>query len=351
MKKIKVLIANPFGIGDVVFTLASAEKIREVHPEAFIGFVCNERTKDLLVLCPGVDCLHVFNRDELRALLKKSPLRFLKRLWKMIKGVRNEEYDLFIDFSLGREFAFAAMLAGIRDRAGLDYKNRGVFLTRKKTISAYKGLPVAQRQLEFLKEAGVLPDDRMPQKIRFRVPEMELGIDATAGILAVAPGGGKSWGRDAVYKQWEPEKFAEVCDRVAAMRPGIKIVLLGDGEELELLERVKALLHTSGAEIWAGLPLARVCALLKKSELLVCNDGGLLHMANALGVKTVSIFGPVDERVYGPYGGTAVRRVVTIPVPCRPCYADFHFPPCRHSRECLAAIPVDKVIEPIREIL
>src|SRR4051812_7236935 len=123
MKKIKILIANPFGIGDVIFTLASAEKIREVHPEVFIGFVCNERTKDLLELCPAVDCLHVLNRDELRALLKKSPQRFLQRLWKMIKGVRNESYDIFIDFSLGREFAIAAMLAGIRERAGFDYKN------------------------------------------------------------------------------------------------------------------------------------------------------------------------------------------------------------------------------------
>ena len=75
-----------------------------------------------------------------------------------------------------------------------------------------------------------------------------------------------------------------------------------------------------------------------------------MHMAHALGVKTVSIFGPVDEKVYGPYGGPAPREVLTQAVPCRPCYSKFHFPPCSYERRCLTELPVETVVRALKKI-
>ena len=100
----------------------------------------------------------------------------------------------------------------------------------------------------------------------------------------------------------------------------------------------------------AGESIEKVCALLQRSNFLCCNDGGLLHLANALGVRTVSIFGPVDEKVYGPYGNHAAHEVVTEPVACRPCYKKFHFPPCPYDRRCLKDLAVEKVVAAMRKI-
>ena len=96
--------------------------------------------------------------------------------------------------------------------------------------------------------------------------------------------------------------------------------------------------------------MEKLCATLLRGKLLLCNDGGLLHLGNTLGVKTVSIFGPVDEKVYGPYGNDTPHEVLAQPVPCRPCYKDFHFPPCPHERRCLEELTAEKVLDAVKKI-
>ena len=347
----KFLIANPFGIGDVLFTLASVEKIRETYPDALVGFICNERTEELLALCPAVDKLYAFNRDALRAAWKRSPFSYFREIKKLTRAVAREKYEVLLDFSLGREFSLAACFLGIRQRIGFDYKNRGIFLTQKKKIRSYESIPVAQEQLNLLREVNLLPDNRMPSSIRISIPEILQNFKADKGLLAVAPGGGRSWGKDAIYKQWDAEKFTEAVNCLLKARPDTQVVLLGDSQEKALLESVKAGIKITDCRLVAGETLGKVCAILKHANLLLCNDGGLMHLAHALGVRTVSVFGPVDEKVYGPYGGVTPHRVITQNVECRPCYQNFHFPPCPHSRRCLTKILPHKVVEAVKEIL
>ena len=125
--------------------------------------------------------------------------------------------------------------------------------------------------------------------------------------------------------------------------------MLGDKEEEFLLDGVKNHLSLPCIKA-AGLSLEVACALLRQSRFLLCNDGGLLHLANALGVPTVSLYGPVDEKVYGPYGSGVPRQVLTENVPCRPCYSKFHFPPCKNERRCLEELSVEKVLAAIGKI-
>jgi ADP-heptose:LPS heptosyltransferase len=96
--------------------------------------------------------------------------------------------------------------------------------------------------------------------------------------------------------------------------------------------------------------LGQCAALLEKCSLLIANDSGPLHMACALGVPTVSVFGPVDEQVYGPVGEAFRHRVVTAAVECRPCYANFSKPHCRTMR-CLQDIKAADVIQAAVELL
>ena len=67
-------------------------------------------------------------------------------------------------------------------------------------------------------------------------------------------------------------------------------------------------------------------------------------------VEPAAMFGPVDERAYGPYGSDVTHTVLTEPVPCRPCYKDFRFPPCQYDRRCLELLPVERAVHALEKI-
>lgn len=350
----RVLVVNPFGIGDVLFSMVVVEALRKaLPPDGKIGFTCNERVEGLVRLNTSIDRTFVFNRDLMSRLWRRHPGLYWAKMKGMLAMVRAEGFDTMIDFSLGRHYAFFAALIGIHRRIGLDFRGRGLFLTRKLKISGYSGFSVADVQLSLLDLVGV-PYERGSA----RVPLVVSGaakIEAAAclrrrgffdsdPVLAVAPGGGRSWGSQAFFKQWAPERFAE-----AANAHGRKVVLLGDKSERALLERVAALLDKPSV-IVCGEPIETACAFLLRSKVLLCNDGGLMHLANALGVPTVALFGPVDERAYGPYGSDVPHEVLTEPVPCRPCYKDFRFPPCPHDRRCLDLLTVGRAVAALEKI-
>ena len=92
--------------------------------------------------------------------------------------------------------------------------------------------------------------------------------------------------------------------------------------------------------------LGRFLGLLKRLSLVVCNDGGPLHLAVSQRTKTVSIFGPVDPRVYGPYPLDPGRHQVVLRAEmlCRPCYHGFKLPPCPYDRACLNELDAEEVL-------
>ena len=272
--------------------------------------------------------------------------------------IRGEGYDTLVDLSLGREFSFFAMLLGIRRRVGFHFKGRGLFLTDKIPIAGYSDRPVIEYQFRILDELGISYNTNDP-RLSLKIPDQARSgvqsllaasrIGENEKILAVAPGGGKSWGKDSIYKQWDPERFAGAVN-ILLRQSNLRVVLVGDKEEEELIQKVSQALSVKAVSM-NGRPLEEVCALFLRAEAVLCNDGGLLHLANALGSKTVSIFGPTDERVYGPYGDRTVHEEVTQPVACRPCYKNFSFPPCPYNRRCLDDLSIETVAAAVQKVL
>ena len=351
----KILVVNPFGIGDAIFSMYLVEALKQCLPQAQIGFLGNERTIGLLRMNRSVDICHEFNRDEFRRLRGQNPAAFISKIFRFGGEIKKERYDAMFDLSLGREFAFMAGCVGIGKRIGFDFKRRGRWLTRKTKFEGYEKKHVVEWQLDLLRSLS-LAVPALPARLPLLIPEKAIreageflaaqGITPGTLLIAAAPGGGKSWGSNAVYKQWNPAGFT---DAIQKSRKKETVLLLGDKEEEFLLDEVKGGLSLPCAKA-TGLPLDVVCALLRQSRLLLCNDGGLLHLANALGVPTVSVYGPVDEKVYGPYGSGVPREVLTQDVPCRPCYSKFHFPPCGNERRCLEELPAEKVLAGIGKI-
>ena len=129
----------------------------------------------------------------------------------------------------------------------------------------------------------------------------------------------------------------------------MKIVILGDKTERPLADIVVGAMKNKCIDLVGMVELEDLSALLRSLKLLVSNDGGPLHMAVASGIKTVSVFGPVDDLVYGAYPPGADHFVVKGSIDCRPCYKNFKLSVCDRSRECLKSISVEDVFQVVRK--
>ena len=190
-------------------------------PLCHIGFMGNERTEALLKLASAVDRVFVFNRDAYRKLWEEDFWECLAKIQSLALEIRREKFDSVIDVSLGREFALGAWFAGIHRRVGFDYKKRGLFLNRKIKLAGYQESSVTNKQMELLPKAKLphgSPQGRVSLKISPEAShEMQLFLEAFGltpedTIFAVAPGGGKSWGKNARYKQWDVDRFADATN-------------------------------------------------------------------------------------------------------------------------------------------
>ena len=127
------------------------------------------------------------------------------------------------------------------------------------------------------------------------------------------------------------------------------IILLGDEKELALCQQIAGLMKHQGILACGRTTVGQCAALFKQCALAIVNDGGPLHIAVASGIPTVSIFGPVDENVYGPYP-RANHVVVTHELACRPCYRQFRRASCDHI-SCLQTIEVEDVLRKVELLL
>lgn len=352
----RILVANIFGIGDVLFTTPLITNLKSHIKEASIDYLCNARTKDIIESIPDVDDAFIYEKDEVLKSWRSSKWKCLKDLYGLFSRIRKKKYDAVFDFTLSRKFGFFFMLAGIKRRIGLDYKNRGIFLTDKVPLKAFKGRHVTEHYLDLLKCVGA-PSIQKEMQLTPGEADLEWalrylkekGIEKES-LIAVIPGGGASWGKDAERKRWPPEGFAKAADILSGK--GFSIALLGDSHEEALSRKVAGKMHQDPAITENRLTLKKYIALLSRCRLALCNDGGPLHMAKALGVKTVSIFGPVDEAVYGPYPASSGDLVIkSEEASCRPCYDQFKLPECGYGNKCLKDITPEEVAASCAKLL
>jgi len=352
----RILVANIFGIGDVLFTTPLISSLKRKMPGLSVDYLCNARARGMVKFIPDVDDIYVYEKDDLASLWRSSKPACLKRSWEIFSALRDKKYDAVFDFTLSRKFGFFLMLAGIRRRIGLDYKKRGTFLTDKTAFTGFEQRHVIEHYLDLLEHAGVEPSVRelglVPDENALERADRFLGEKGVGegDLVAVMPGGGASWGPMAPRKRWSAGGFARVADILT--EKGYKVLILGDRSETGLCEDTVRMMKEKCALVENGLEIEEYIAVLARCGLAVCNDGGPLHVAVALGLRTVSIFGPVDEKVYGPYPPSEKHVVMTAKeLGCRPCYGRFRLPECSNDLRCLGNIEPGKVANACLKLL
>lgn len=355
---LKILIINPFGVGDVLFTTPLISNIKDTYPESIIGYWCNERVEGVLKDNPRIDKIFALSRGDIKKIYAQSKLNGIRRSLNLFSRIKKEKFDISFDFSLDHRYGFISWLSGIKNRLGFNYKRRGFFLTDKIDLEGYTYKHVVEYYLDLLKLIHTEPkrfnlELYVPDADRIRSRKIlnGYGINSSDLLIGIAPGAGASWGKDALLKHWPAEKFAQLGDRLINGFDA-KILILGDQSERPIAAKVVAEMKKKAVDLVGKTSLEELIAIMDTLQILITNDGGPLHMAVALGKKTLSFFGPVDPKVYGPYPPDQKRHIVLKgTLECIPCYRNFSLAGCQKNKECLKNIGVDEALAAVTTLL
>ena len=246
--------------------------------------------------------------------------------------------------------ALIAFLAGIPRRIGYGRDGRGLLLTDSIKVPVKNEIPRHERYyyLELLRRAGIIGE--MPEVETIRLPGLQglrergrLKLESMGwrgAMIGVSPG--------AAYgtaKRWLPERFVEAAVSMAVAL-GAGVGVFGSDDERELCEQISVAIGARGirAMNFAGeTALNEFVEIASCAEAFLTNDSGAMHIASALGVPTVAVFGATDHVATGPTGKLA--SIVREQVDCSPCLLR----ECPIDHRCMKAVSAERVaVEGIR---
>jgi len=327
----RVLIYELGALGDLVLLVPFLRRLRSHLPAAHIVVAGRPGGGSLLIERGLI--------DEWVPLGVPSSLSWL-RIFPSAFGLRKQRYDLA--FAVGwrgdLKGNLVIWLSGARRRIGYGYAG-GKFLLTDVVSPDLVRPHVADRNLKLLDHLGIPPlDDEAILGVSSRDEEYaaelmaQRGIVATDLVIGVHPGAGSP------VREWGDERFAEVAS-AAAEKFRAKILWFSDPAKPR-----PAPGHLEAISL--TLPLGRFAAVVCRCQLFLCNDSGPMHVAAALKVPVVAVFGPQRPEWFGPYG-EGHRVVIRNDIWCRPCGDRCMW----KERYCLSLIPVEQVMREVEAVL
>jgi ADP-heptose:LPS heptosyltransferase len=338
--RIAILRALP-GLGDFLCLIPAARALRRSLPHATITLIGVESNRQLASRFPDYF-------DEL------LPLPGFPGLWEpspealadfphFLSIARQRRFDLVLQMhGSGTVSNTVARLLQARFTSGyyapnghcpdpeffLPYPEDEAEIRRNLLLLENLGIVPAGEHLEF----RVLPEDRQELR-RFLNCELTPG-----GYVCVHPGS------RAAARRWKPERFARVADEMAGQ--GFEVVLTGSQEEYWLNEQTQQYMRAQSLNAAGPIGAGALAALLEGARLVICNDTGVSHLADALRVPSVVIFTAASPARWAPLDAMLHRAVFTA-VDCRPCL----YSECPIGHPCSTGVTVDMVLSQANDLL
>ncbi len=323
----KILVLELWGIGDVVMMSAVLAPLRRAYPDAEISVLCQEHGREVLRENKEIGSFVCFTFPWTAFRHKYHFWTWDSRgLWRTLKALRQEKFDLLLDARGDPRNDLLAFLIGARRIVARSHGPRREHrvehwkeLLRRLDIPLVDLSPSITLTNEERAEAAAFLTQHFPEKPRT--------------VIAVHPGA------RIITRRWPMERFREVLRGLRADGHDKVLVFVepdGYGQELSQEKGV----------IPVQVSLRRMIVILSRVDVLICNDGGAMHLAAAVGARVVAVFGPTDPVVFAPYGA-GHEIVVQDNVPCRPC-----FDRCRYKRPmCFDQITARDVLTALRRVL
>ena len=325
----KILVIRVDGIGDLLNSTPAIALLRKDYPSAEITVLVRPLNAPVLIGNPDVDRILIFDRNG-----KHSGI--LARL-QFYRELRRERFQLAVAMQTAMWPHLVAFLSGATYRLGRYQKRFRSTLTHAWRGKYRKGeTHEVDRNLELVRLicAGegkrklifeLSPDEIAAAEAQFA----SLGIGKDAFLIGIHPGG------SSFDKRWPEKQYAELADRFAR-HYNATILLLRGPEEAALVQNIQMAMQ-SDAITYAPETIRELGAMLSCCDLVVCNDSGPMHLAAALNVPSVAIFGPTDHVAWHPLSENA--SIVRRDMPCWPCSAH----KCKIGWECTKKLPVEPV--------
>jgi lipopolysaccharide heptosyltransferase I len=333
----RFLIIRTSALGDILHGMPVAAALKDRYPRCEITWVVDERYQPLLTGHPCVDRLLLVRfKEGFRTL---GSVRGRRNWTGLVRALRNLRFDVAIDVQGLFRSGCISYLSRARVRIGFPQghvrEKLNLLFTNVRPRSIPPRSHVIDRNLALLHPLGVYTNQR---RFAFQVPPpVEEGIrrylrdtDRGRGTLRAVVHPAAGW----TTKQWSTKRYAETADRIREAWDASVFLLWGPGER-RLAEQVQAQMKRSGRLV-PEMGLAALVAFLQACDLFIGGDSGPLHLASALAVPVVGLYGPSDPVRNGPFQVT--DQVVTASPPCGPCYKRR----CARST-CMDSIPVEQV--------
>lgn len=321
----RLLVRAPNWVGDVILSLPALRDTRRAFPDARLEVLARSWVAELYRAVPEVDAV--------------NESRGHKEDAAALRG----RFDLALLFPNSFASALTLWRAGIPARWGYATDGRGLLLTRRCRVpAAVRGRSQVYYYRAMLEGLGIAtegPPDaslRSPEEWSVRGAEL-LGDDGP--WIGVNPG--------AFYgsaKRWLPERFAAAAD-IVARRTDARVAIVGGPAERPLAEAIAEGMQAPVRVLCGETTLGELVGVLSHLRLLLTNDSGPMHVAAALGIPLVAVFGSTDWRETPPVGDTS--RIVREDVECAPCILR----ECPIDHRCMTRVGVERVVAEALELV
>jgi heptosyltransferase-2 len=332
---VKILIRATNWVGDAIMALPALNAIRKLFPDAGIAIVARSYVADIYRDQQICDQLIPYDPDGLHA-------KFSGRE-RLAAEIRAQKFDVALLLQNAFDAAWLAWRAKIPERIGYARDGRSFLLTKAVALPRPGESPVHEQfyYLELLRRAGWLDsvagetviDLRVTEGKRRSANEFLCKSGVRSGARRIAIGAGASYGS---AKCWLPSRFAEVTNRLQS-EADADVILFGTAAEASVSAAISAEMRRSPIDLTGKTAIADLPALLSQCHLFIGNDSGAMHVAAAVGLPIVAIFGPTD-----PFGTAPVTprcSVVQQKPYCSPCFLRR----CPIDHRCMTAITADMV--------
>jgi ADP-heptose:LPS heptosyltransferase len=346
-----ILCVKFWGVGNLFMMLPAVEALKRHYPQAAIDLLTLRTSRDAAATTGMFATLHTIDTDSL--------VTFLFSTAQCLVGLRQRKYNLVIDFEQFAKFsALLCSLTGAGETIGYDTADQQRHFLYSKTVAYDNTVHITRSYFALAVAAGVTCDgddplrsfcwtpsaQALPQSVRER-----LGIPDGRQVIAMHVGTSDNFKE----RRWPAEYYAALADLLVSRHQRI-VVLTGLPEEAPLAARVLQAVHRRDGVVDASgrLGFHEFLELLAESELVISSDTAPVHMASAMAVPVVGLYGPNTPRLYGPWrqSGVACTRSFS----CSPCITNFNAKThdCRHpdcKGSCMTALLPDEVYRAVKE--
>lgn len=329
----RILVVKLDHLGDVLLATPVFSNLRQAYPDAELHALTGAWSRVVLEKHPDVNKVLEYNSPTFSRAAEPASL---KQTFQLYQALRYQKYDLIVELrSDWRIVCFALLRVTPKrlDRAALQVANKlgapqftGTHeTTRNLDVLHRAGIPTAIQTTSF----SVATEDE-----KWAVDFLEnLHIDRERLLIAIHPGS------PIPIKRWKPERYAELADWLVA-RKRAQILFVGVKDEIPIITEIQGRMRAETNNIAGKTSLTQLASILQTCNVFIGNDSGPMHLAAAVGTRTIGLYGPGDPTRFGPVG--AMCRTIRRKTDCPPCPEAT----CRFGEDgCMSKIQAADVIQ------